>query len=447
MSTSARALADVVDRSDPATSRRAVLSLAVLTLLFVVNYVDRQLLAILIEPIKRELGASDTAMGFLSGLAFALFYTTAGIPIARVADRGSRRRVIVWGVVVWSAMTACCGLARNFAQLAAARFGVGIGEAALAPSAHSLIADGFPLHRRATALGIFNVGGNVGVMLGFIAGGWIGETLGWRTAFLVVGLPGLAAALLARFTLDEPPRGATEPVHADRAAPAAERAAAPEPRFREVVSFLLARRTFVHVSLASAFYVFAAYGFTVWGSSFLIRVHGLSLRETGLWMGLIQGIGGGLGTFLGGVLADRGADRDPRVLVWIPALGGLLALPLLCVFLFAPTPMAALLGYAPAMVVVLFFTGPSFAVVQSLAPPRLRAQAAALLLFTMNLIGLGIAPLVVGLLNDVLAERFGILAVRYSLLVTSVGALVAVFHSLRAGRTIASDLAAARAAG
>jgi predicted MFS family arabinose efflux permease len=419
----------------------------VLTLLFVVNYVDRQLLAILIEPIKRELGASDTAMGFLSGLAFALFYTTAGVPIARIADRGSRRRVIVWGVVVWSAMTACCGLARNFAQLAAARIGVGVGEAALAPSAHSLIADGFPLHRRATALGIFNVGGNVGVMLGFIAGGWIGETMGWRTAFLVVGLPGLAAALLARFTLDEPPRGGRGPVEVERATPDAEPAVAPEPRFREVVALLLSRRTFVHVSLASAFYVFAAYGFTVWGASFLIRVHGLSLRETGLWLGLIQGIGGGLGTFLGGVLADRGAGRDPRVLVWIPALGGLLALPLLCVFLFAPTPTAALLGYAPAMVVVLFFTGPSFAVVQSLAPPRLRAQAAALLLFTMNLIGLGIAPLVVGLLNDALAERFGILAVRYSLLVTSVGALVAVFHSLRAARTIAFDLAAARSAG
>lgn len=427
-----------------------MLSLAVLTLLFVVNYVDRQLLAILIEPIKRELGASDTAMGFLSGLAFALFYTTAGVPIARLADRGSRRRVIVWGVVVWSAMTACCGLARNFAQLAAARFGVGIGEAALAPSAHSLIADAFPLRRRATALGIFNVGGNVGVMLGFIAGGWIGETMGWRTAFLVVGLPGLAAALLARFTLDEPARGATGSAELARVAPAAALddapAAAPEPRFREVVALLLSRRTFVHVSLASAFYVFAAYGFTVWGSSFLIRIHGLSLRETGLWMGLVQGIGGGLGTFLGGVLADRGAGRDPRVLVWIPALGGLLALPLLCVFLFAPTPTIALLGYAPAMVVVLFFTGPSFAVVQSLTPPHLRAQAAALLLFTMNLIGLGIAPLVVGLLNDALAERFGIQAVRYSLLVTSVGALVAVCHSLCAARTIASDFAAVRSA-
>lgn len=416
-----------IDRS------RARQALGLLVLLHVVNYVDRQILAVLLVPIQQELGVSDTAMGFLSGLAFALFYTTAGVPIARIADRGVRRDVIVWGTVVWSGMTALCGLARSFGQLAAARVGVGVGEAALHPSAHSLIADYFPPDRRATALGIFNIGGNVGVMFGFIAGGYLGESFGWRTAFLVVGLPGLAAALLTRLTLHEPPRGLSDGRVDDE----------PVPSFREVVASMLARRTIRHIGLAAAFYVFAAYGFTIWGATFLIRVHGMPLAQTGLWMGLVQGIGGGLGTFVGGVLADRLAGRDARFLCWIPAAGGLLALPLLAVFLFAPTAPIALAGYAPAMLCSLFFVGPTYALVQSLARLRMRAQAAALVLLTMNLIGLGVAPLVVGALNDALSLRFGDEAVRYSLLATGATSLWAVVHSLLAARTVRADLEAA----
>ncbi len=182
-------------RRDPASMTStpgARAMLALLVLLYVINYIDRQILSVLLEPIKQELEVSDTAMGLLTGLAFALFYTTAGIPIARWADRGSRRKVVVVGVVVWSAMTALSGLARNFVQLALARVGVGIGEATLSPAAHSLISDAFPPERRATALGIYNIGGNVGIMLGFMLGGWIGEAFGWRMAFFVVGLPGLA---------------------------------------------------------------------------------------------------------------------------------------------------------------------------------------------------------------------------------------------------------------
>ncbi|MBK7950483.1 MAG: MFS transporter [Deltaproteobacteria bacterium] len=412
--------------------RRARYALGLLVLLHVINYVDRQILAVLLVPIQQELQVSDTAMGFLSGLAFALFYTTAGVPIARIADRGVRRDVIVWGTIVWSAMTALCGVTRSFAQLAAARIGVGIGEASLHPSAHSLISDFFPPNRRATALGIFNIGGNVGVMFGFIAGGYLGETFGWRAAFLVVGLPGLAAALLTRLTLHEPARGLSDGRVDDGT----------NPSFREVVTYMFARKTIRHIGLAAAFYVFAAYGFTIWGATFLIRVHGLSLAQTGLWMGLVQGVGGGLGTFLGGFVADRLAGRDPRFLCWIPALGGLIALPLLTVFLFAPTAPIALVGYAPAMLFSLFFVGPTYALVQSLARLRMRAQAAALVLLTMNLIGLGVAPLMVGALNDALELRFGAEAVRYSLLATGATSLWAVVHSLLAARSVRADLAA-----
>ena len=408
--------------------------LGLLVLLYVINYIDRQILSVLLEPIKHDLGVSDTAMGLLTGLAFALFYTTAGIPIARWADRGTRRNVIVVGVVVWSAMTALCGLARSFTQLALARVGVGIGEATLSPAAHSLISDCFPPERRATALAVYNIGGNVGIMLGFMLGGWIGETFGWRMAFLVVGLPGLAAAVLARTTLQEPARGRSEGMIDD----------AEEPSLKEVIGHMVKQRTFRHLCLSSGFYAFAAYGFTIWGATFLIRVHGMSLTETGIAMGLIQGLGGGLGTFLGGMLTDRFGSRDARFLVWVPAAGGLLALPLLAIFLFWPDRSGALAAYAFAMVFSVFFVGPSYAIAQGLARLRMRAQAAAMLMFAINLIGLGIAPLVVGMLNDSLASRFGVEAIRYSLMITGGVSLWAVIHSLLAARSIREELTAAK---
>jgi predicted MFS family arabinose efflux permease len=419
------------DEEGHSSSARYLLGL--LVLLYVINYIDRQILSVLLEPIKQDLGVSDTAMGLLTGLAFALFYTAAGIPIARQTDRGSRRNVILAGVVVWSVMTACCGLARNFVQLALARVGVGVGEATLNPAAHSLISDAFPPERRATALSLYNIGGNVGIMLGFIAGGWIGETFGWRQAFLVVGLPGLAAAILVRATLREPPRGHLEGLVDDT----------DEPSFGEVLRFMMRQRTFRHLCLSSAFYAFGAYGFTIWGSAFLIRIHHMSLSETGIAMGLVQGIGGGLGTYLGGMLADRFGRKDPRYLAWVPALGGVLAVPLLGVFLFWPDRNGALVAYAIAMVFSVFFVGPNYAVAQSLARLRMRAQAAALLLFAINLIGLGIAPLVVGVLNDSLAASLGDQAIRYSLMATGATSLLAVFHSLLAARSIREDLAAA----
>ena len=407
--------------------------LALLVLLYVINYIDRQILSVLLEPIKQELAVSDTAMGLLTGLAFALFYTTAGIPIARWADRGSRRNVVIVGVVVWSAMTAVSGLARNFWQLALARIGVGVGEATLSPAAHSLISDAFPPERRATALGVYNTGGNVGIMLGFMLGGWIGETFGWRTAFLVVGLPGLAAALLVRVMLREPVRGGLEGI-ADED---------DEASIVDVLRHMLSQPTFRHLCLSSGLYAFAAYGFTIWGATFLIRVHGMSLTDTGIAMGLIQGIGGGLGTYMGGALADRFARKDERFLVWVPAVGGAFALPLLVVFLFWPDRSGALAAYALAMVFSVFFVGPCYAIAQGLARLRMRAQAAAILMFAINLIGLGIAPLAVGILNDSLASTYGDEAIRYSLMITGAAALWAVGHSLLAARSVREDLAAA----
>lgn len=413
---------------------RAYFMLAFLVFLYVINYVDRQILSVLLEPIKRDLGASDTQMGLLTGLAFALFYTLAAIPIARLADGGVRKNVIVWGVAVWSVMTATCGLARSFGWLALARVGVGVGEATLNPAAHSLLSDYFPPAKRSTALALYNVGGNLGIMTGFVLGGWIGQTLGWRQAFLVVGLPGLAAAIAARFVLEEPPRGSAEGLAVEDGIAST----------REVLAYMLGRPTFRHLAFASALYAFAAYGFTIWGSSFLIRVHHMSLTETGLAMGLVQGIGGGIGTYTGGRLADHFSRRDERAAVFVSAVGGAMALPFLAIFLIWPDRVGALMGYAVAMVFSVFFVGPSYGLAQSLARVRMRAQAAALLLFAINLIGLGIAPLVVGMLNDALAARFGDEAIRYSLMATGATTVGAVVFSLRAARTVRADLAQVR---
>src|SRR4051812_43659714 len=241
----------------------------VLGLLFVVyvfNFVDRQILSILIEPIKADLGVSDTAMGFLTGSAFALFYAFAGIPIARLADTRARRTIIALGLAAWSAMTAMSGLVRSFAELALARVGVGVGEAALVPPAHSLLADYFPAKRRATALAVFSMGIHVGVAFGFLLGGWMSQAFGWRRAFFAVGGPGLILAVLVRVTVREPPRGHAEGLDvAHGAIP-----------IREVVAHLWRRRSFRHLAIAAALHSFGGYAFAAWGPPFFFRIHHLT---------------------------------------------------------------------------------------------------------------------------------------------------------------------------
>ena len=408
----------------------------VLGLLFVVyvfNFVDRQILAILLEPIKQDLGVSDTAMGFLTGFAFAVFYTFAGIPIARFADRGVRRSVIAVGAALWSAMTAASGLAQSFGQLALARVGVGIGEAACSPPAHSLLSDYFPPERRATALSIYAAGIHFGTAFGYLAGGWINQAFDWRTAFFVVGLPGIALALLVRLTVREPARGLSEGGEAGGDVPEA----------GEVLRFLWSLRSFRHVSLASALTAFAGYGVASWTPSFLIRVHGMGTAEIGTWLGLIAGIAGASGAYLGGRLVDGLRSRDPRFGVWIPAAAAVLGLPFVFLLLFWPDPHAALLLSIPGTLLGAVWLGPVFALTQTLVRIRMRAVASAILLFVVNLIGLGLGPQTVGVLNDLLHPRFGAGAVRFSLAaVVLVTSLWAALHFALAARTLRLDLEA-----
>jgi len=408
----------------------------VLGLLFVVyvfNFIDRQILAILLEAVKKDLGASDTAMGFLSGFAFALFYTFAGIPIARLADRGSRRGIIAVGLLVWSAMTAASGLARSFLELALARVGVGIGEAAGSPPAHSLISDYFPPERRATALSIYATGIYVGVMIAYLAGGYVLQHFSWRTAFFLVGVPGVPLALLVRATIRELPRGHSE----------SGSAVIRQDSFAEVVRFLLSRRAFVFLVLAASTQSLSGYAVLAWGPTFLRRVHGMQSVDIGLWLGLIIGIGGGFGAFAGGILADRLGRRDARWYVWLSALVCFLGVPFGVGFLLASEANMALLSFTPFYVLGAMYVGPMLSMTQGLVKLRMRATASAILLFILNLVGLGAGPFVVGLLNDLWHPRFGDEAIRYSLLTVTLLGVAAAALFVQSSRTLREELAAA----
>ena len=406
--------------------------LAVLFTVYVFNFIDRQILSILLQPIKDDLGVSDSAMGFLTGLAFAVFYTFMGIPIARWADRGSRVTVITIGLTVWSAMTALSGLAQNFVHLALARIGVGVGEAAGSPPAHSLISDYFPPQQRARALAVYSMGIHFGILFGFFFGGWLYEFFGWRMAFLLVGLPGLLVAVLLRTTVREPPRGLSEGLSVD----------AQLDSVMDVFRFMWSLRSFRYMSLATALVSFSGYGFITWVPTFLVRVHGMGYGEIGTWMGLEIGLAGAAGAVLGGVLADRFGARDARWYMWWSAISVLLGIPFFLAFLLLPEKIPALLIYIPGLLLGSFYLGPTFSMTQGLAKPRMRSMASAILLFIINIIGLGAGPQVVGVMNDLLAPTYGDHAVRYSLLIVGLVNLGAAGLYLLAARHLRADLRA-----
>jgi len=406
----------------------------VLVVVYTFNFIDRQILSILIESIKADLALSDQALGFLSGFAFAAFYATLGIPIARWADRGNRRNLISLALAVWSGMTALCGLAQNFWQLALARIGVGIGEAGCSPPAHSLISDYYPPQQRATALGIYALGIPFGIMFGLFIGGWINEAFGWRKAFFVVGIPGLLLALLVRYTLPEPERGQSELRSAD---------AADQPGMGETFRFLARRPAFVHIALGGALAAFVGYGVVSWFPAFLIRTHGMSTSEIGLWFGLAMGIGGGIGMFAGGWAADRYGARDTRWYLWTVTVAMLIAVPFGAAAYFSSDPHLAMVLFLPAIFAANFWQATSFAQAQSLVRLRMRAMASAILLFVANIIGLGAGPWAVGLVSDLLAPRYGADSLRWSLFIFGAVNFWVAWHFYAGGKHLAADLARA----
>jgi MFS family permease len=409
-------------------------ALGLLLVVYVFNFIDRQILSILAEAIRVDLGLSDTQLGFLGGFAFAVFYTFAGIPIARFADRSVRRSIIAAGLFIWSGMTAVTGFANNFAQLALARVGVGLGEAACSPPAHSLISDYFPPERRGTAFSIYALGIPIGSAIGILAGGWIKEFFDWRTAFFAVGLPGVALAFVVRVTLREPPRGRFD------AAPSAE-SARQSGSVLYVLRFLWRRKSFRHMSLAAALHAFYGYGAAFFLPVFMIRVHQFGEGELATYLAAVVLLGSGAGTFLGGWLGDRLAPGDRRWYMWLPGIATLLGIPFAaCVYLW-PDGYTAMMFAIPASLLGAMYLGPTFAMAQGLARADMRALVSALLLFVINLIGLGLGPWAVGLLSDLLKPDYGVESVRYALLwVVVIGAAWSTLHYALAARSLRQDL-------
>ena len=406
-------------------------ALFMLTLAYALNFIDRQILVILQEPIKLDMGLSDTQLGLLSGFSFALVYITAGIPIAYWADRGNRRNIIAIAVTVWSGMTALSGLAGNYTQLLLARIGVGIGEAGGSPPAHSMISDFYPPQKRATALSIYSVGVHLGVLLGFLMGGFISQAYGWRTAFMAVGLPGVLFAIVFFLTVKEPQRGRWESASE----------AAYKPTLNETLKLLSQYRSFWYIAAGTGLSAFVGYGNGNFAPSYLIRSHGLSVGEVGLVLAAFGGGGGILGTFLGGYLSDKLGHTEKRWYVWLPATAGCISVPLGLPYLLSDNIYVVIGSMFLVTMTINTYLGPCLAISHSLVPPAMRALASAVLFFVLNLIGLGLGPLTAGILSDWLTGIYGSDGLRYAMLIISLVGVLGIVMFMMAAKHLRADLA------
>ena len=410
-------------------------ALGVLVVVYTFNFIDRQILAILLPAIKAEFGVGDTVLGFLAGTAFALFYATLGVPIALLADRWNRRNLIALSLTLWSGMTALSGLATNIVQLSLARIGVGVGEAGCSPAAHSMIADYYPPEERASAMGIFTLGISFGIMIAYLTGGWVVENIGWREAFLIVGVPGVMLAVLLRFTVQEPTRGLSE----------SRQDSADRPSIREVAGFLLRRKSFIWISVGSGLASFGGYAVANFFPSYLVRSHGMSPADIGVYLGIVLGIAGGLGFAGGGFVADRlGRNGQRRAMLGVSAalmFGWMFNIP---VFLSGSVTIVLTLFIVPA-VFSNFYLATTFAQVQNLVGLRMRGVSSALMLFILNIIGLGLGPQVTGILSDLMAPASGVESMRYALFTVAVIVYpLSALSYYMASRSIEADLARAQ---
>jgi MFS family permease len=412
--------------------------LGALTLCYVLNTMDRsQILAVSLQAIKRDFGASDFQMGVLTGIPFALFYSFMGIPIAAWADRSSRRNVLALAVAAWSAMTAVFGMAVNYAMLFAARVGTAVGEAGGSPPSHSLISDYFPKSRRGTAFSIYALGVPIGTSLGAAVGGWGNQHLGWRMTFVLAGVPGIMIALIVWLTVKEPPRGLSDGVSGAAAG------RAPVPSMFEVLRTLWERRSFRHLTLAAALHSVVWYASGAFNNAFLQRSHQMSVAEAGYWIAVLAAIAG-FGTFFGGFAADRLSTRfkDRRWYLWVPGIATLLCVPFQFLAYLSPGRAVVLPSFVGLMFMAAVFFGPSFAMTQALATLRMRSVATSLLLFVQTLIGNGLGPSVTGLISDLLAPSFHQNSLRYALVAIGIVNAWAALHYLLGSRTLRQDLEA-----
>jgi MFS family permease len=407
--------------------------LALLTATAALNFVDRQILGVLLEPIGREFALPDSLLGLLSGIAFAAFYAVLGVPIATLADRLNRRNIIVLCVAIFSTMTALCGTVTSFVQLFLARIGVGVGEAGTMPASQSMLSDLYPVQERPSAMGILAAGGNIGLMLGLLIGGWVNEWFGWRTAFVVAAAPGLLLALTIYLTVPEPARRLV---------------ARPSQRWlRETwdgIALIGRVRSVRRFVLGGTLYGLSAYGIHTWMPVYYIRYHDLSTGEAGTAISIIVGVLGGLGAVAGGAVCARLSRRDLGWNGWLPGLAILASVPLLIAMLLTDDTWLALALFVLPGILSSVYAGPTWAIIQELVPPGRRAVAASVYMLVYNLIGLGLGPLLVGILSDLYIPTLGHQSLRWamvSVLTISLGGVAAYFL---AARSVEDDLAMLR---
>jgi len=412
----------------PTNAYRAYV-LCILVLVYTFNFIDRQIVGILAIPIKEDLGLTDTQLGLMGGLAFALLYTTLAIPIAMAADRMSRTWIMTGALVVWSGMTAVCGMAQNFWQLFLARVGVGIGEAGGVAPAYSLISDFFPPNQRARALSVYSFGIPIGSALGIVFGGIIATLVDWRFAFIVVGAAGIVVAPIFRATVREPVRGAFD-AKGRESSPAS---------LGEILRVLLKKPSFWGLSLGASCSSMMGYGLFFWLPSFFVRSYEITLLDASLVYGAILLIGGIAGTWLGGSLADRFGETNRSAYARIPAFAFLATVPFYLVGVLSPTLTLSVLVMVVPTALGLAWLGPVISAVQHLVPPNMRATASAIFLFVNNLIGIGIGTLAIGAISDGLQDRFGDESLRYAILAGTTFYLLAASIFLLSARRLERD--------
>lgn len=408
--------------------------LGVLFLGYVFNSMDRAVLNVLLESIKLEFGVSDTLLGFLGGITFAAFYAVMGIPIAAIADRTSRVNVLSVCISLWSIMTALCGMATQFIYLWFARVGTAVGEAGGTPPSHSLISDYFPISKRATAISLYMLGIPIGQSLGLFCGGWLNDNFDWRVAFIAIGLPGVLIGLLVKFTVKEPPRG-----YADKVTVA--KADVPAPSMKEVFTYLWKLKSFRNMCIGNGLHSFVWYGGSIFNVSYFIRSHNMTAGEAGSILAMVALVGT-IGTFFGGYFADKISVRknDRRWYLLLPAIVTICMLP----FQFTSYLGGGLSIVVPSFYIMVvlasIFFAPTYAMAQALAPMQMRARATSILLFMQTLIGLGLGPLIVGVISDYLEPTKGVHSLAWGLVIVGMVNIWAAWHYLQGSRTLVKDL-------
>lgn len=427
-------LAETVGSSAANRSQAAAIyALVMLTVIYSLNFLDRTVITILIDPIKRDYHLSDKTMGFISGFGFVIFYSILAAPVARWADRGNRRSIITWGLVVWSGMTALAGIARNAVQLTLSRFGVGVGEAAGTAPSSSMISDLFVGGRRSTAMAVYQLGPVIGGSLGAFIGGWVNQRYGWHHAFLVAGIPGLLVALIFRLTVREPARGSTEHKRVD----------VTQGNLRETLRFMLGQRCYMILLVGFCFTTFTQFGFGTWTAPFLGRIHHLSSKDIGTFLGTIRFWAGLGGTLVGGYLSDWTGRRNVRWRIYVSAICSMLAFPGVLLFVFSHSLLWCAVGFAIVSTASPVHVGPIVAVSHSVVKVGMRAFATSVIYLISELFGLGLGPFLIGVFNDHYSHRLGVSVIRYSMSTTAFTTLVGGLLFCLAAQSLQRDMARA----